>query len=85
MVEKSRSPLAELMYLRGKTQQDVANVLGVRRETVSSWLTGRTVPKLSLEEWDKLAEFLETTIDKLPRRFGPQPIHDTSITVSNGD
>lgn len=77
MVTKTRSPLVELMFLRGVTQQDVADKLGVRRETVSHWVTGKTEAKLSLEQWDALAELLGTTIDKLPRKLGPQPIHNT--------
>lgn len=69
------------MYLRGVTQQDLADELGVRRETVSNWVTGKTVARLSLEEWDKLAKKLGTTIDKLPRSFAPVPIHNTTKTA----
>jgi transcriptional regulator with XRE-family HTH domain len=77
MDEKSVSPLAVIMTMRGKTQQQIADLLDVRRETVSNWMTGKTIPKLSLEEWDKLAKFLGTTMDKLPKSFAPQPIHNS--------
>jgi transcriptional regulator with XRE-family HTH domain len=66
------------MAIRGITQQQIADELGIRRETVSHWMTGKTTPKLSLEEWDRLAELLGTTIDHLPRTFAPQPIHNTA-------
>ncbi len=63
------------MAIRGRTQQEIADLLDVRRETVSNWMTGKTTPKLSLEDWDRLAEFLGTSLDKVPRSFAPQPTH----------
>jgi len=50
-MSKEQSPLIPLMALRGVTQQQIADTLGVRRETVSNWMTGKTVARLSLEEW----------------------------------
>jgi len=78
MAKEVQSPLIPLMALRGKTQQDIADFLGVTRHTVGNWMTGRTEARLSLSQWYALAEFLGTTIDKLPRSFAPQPIHKTS-------
>lgn len=78
MLEKTQSPLIPLMAMRGITQQQIADELGIRRETVSHWMTGKTTPRLSLDEWDKLARLLGTTIDRLPRNFAPQPIHHLS-------
>jgi len=75
MYEKSVSPLAGLMTMRGKTQQQIADLLDVRRETVSNWMTGKTPTRLTLEEWDRLAKFLDTSLEHLPRSFAPQPIH----------
>lgn len=76
MQEKKVSPLAVLMLMRGKTQQEVADFLGVRRETVSNWMRGKSEPKLSLDEWFRLAKFLDTPIDKLPRTFSPKRIEE---------
>jgi transcriptional regulator with XRE-family HTH domain len=82
MLEKEQSPLVPLMAMRGITQQQIADTLGIRRETVSNWMTGKTIPRLSLEEWDKLAQLLGTSVDHLPRNFAPQPIHNTSSPSS---
>jgi DNA-binding XRE family transcriptional regulator len=78
MVKKVQSPLIPLMSIRGLTQQDVADFLGVSRNTVSNWMTGKIPCRLTLKEWYELAEFLGTTLDKMPTSFGPQPIHKTS-------
>ena len=77
MDKKSVSPLAVIMTMRGITQQQIADLLNVRRETVSNWMTGKTPARLTLEEWERLAKFLDTTIDKLPKSFAPQPIHNS--------
>ena len=60
-----------LMGKRGLTLEDVASCLDVSSRTVSYWTAGKTTPRLRLKEWDKLAKFLGTTIDKLPRNFAP--------------
>jgi transcriptional regulator with XRE-family HTH domain len=78
-MDKNISPLAPLMAIRGRTQQEIADLLDVRRETVSNWMTGKTTPKLSLEDWDRLAEFLGTSLDKVPRSFAPEPTHDIRV------
>jgi len=77
MVKRYQSPLIPLMAIRGITQQEIADRLGVTRHTVSNWMTGKTPARLTLEEWYMFADLLGTTIDKLPRNLGPQPIHDT--------
>jgi DNA-binding XRE family transcriptional regulator len=79
MAKEFQSPLVPLMAIRGKTQQDVADFLGVRRETVWSWTTGKTEAKLTLSQWFALAEFLGTTIDRMPRSFAPQSV-DAHVT-----
>jgi len=78
MTEKERSPLVELMFLRGITQQQFADQLGVDRKTVSNWVTGKTVARLTLGEWRKISEILGVPLEKLPNDFRPQPIHDTT-------
>jgi transcriptional regulator with XRE-family HTH domain len=75
MVKNVHSPLYPLMAIRGVTQQDIADLLNVTRNTVGNWMSGKTPCRLTLDEWQRLADFLGTTIDKLPRSFAPQPIH----------
>jgi predicted transcriptional regulator len=77
MVKQVVSPYAEIMLRAGVQQKDIAELLGYSQMQVSRWFTGKNTPRLSLEEWDKLAALLQTTIDKLPRSFSPQPIHRT--------
>jgi transcriptional regulator with XRE-family HTH domain len=71
---KMQSPLIPYMATRGVTQQEIANLLNVNRVTVSRWMTGKTPVRLTLEEWDKLAALLGTSVDSLPRNFAPEPI-----------
>ena len=78
---KSQSPLIPLMAIRGVTQQQIADALDIRRETVSRWMTGKTPARLTLDEWDKLAKLLGTSVDKLPRSFAPEPIHNDEPTA----
>lgn len=82
MVEKERSPLSELMFLRGITQQEFADAFGVDRKTVSNWVTGKTVARLTLGEWRKVSEILGVPIERLPDDFSPRPVHDTTKTVA---
>lgn len=79
MNDKLVSPLTPLMAMRGITQKEIAQTLGVTRHTVSNWTTGKTPARLTLEEWDKLAQLLGTSIDKLPRSFAPQPIEKSGF------
>jgi transcriptional regulator with XRE-family HTH domain len=66
------------MLRAGVTQRDIAKTLGYSEKSVSQWFTGKVIPRLSLEEWDTIATLLGTTIDKLPRKFAPEPIHRTN-------
>ncbi len=77
---KQISPLVPLMAIRGITQKEIAQYLGVTPHTVSNWVTGKTEPHLTLDQWHRLAELLNTTIDKLPRSFAPEPIHADEST-----
>jgi transcriptional regulator with XRE-family HTH domain len=83
MVKQEQSPYAELMFRAGVTQKDIAECLGYSQNAVNAWFRGKVVPRLSLEEWHKIAELHGTTIEKLPLSFAPQPIHDTSESASN--
>jgi transcriptional regulator with XRE-family HTH domain len=81
MAKESVSPYAGLMAIRGVTQKDMADCLGYSPQAVSAWFTGKVIPKLTLDQWYALADLMGTTIDKLPRSFAPQPIHNTSSDV----
>ena len=63
--------LKELRHERGKTQDDIAAVCGVKKYTVSAWEIGRT--RLPLDDAVKIADFLECTLDELAGRdFTPR-------------
>mgnify|MGYP001124837328 CR=1 FL=1 len=49
----------------GMTQNALANILGVRRTTVSMWETGKSNPRA--EMLPKLADLLKCTVDDLVR------------------
>ncbi|NMF57096.1 helix-turn-helix domain-containing protein [Pseudanabaena yagii] len=74
MTKDIQSPYIPLMAIRGVTQTEIAKTLGVTKNTVSNWFTGKTPARLTLDEWRTLATLLGTTIDKLPNTFAPQPI-----------
>lgn len=69
------------MAIRGITQQEIAEALGVRRETVSDWMRGIRPARLTLGDWRKLAELLDVPLERMPDDLGPQPVHDTSTHI----
>lgn len=81
MVEKFQSPLMRFRTLRGITQQQLADAMGVSRTTVMNWETGRAIPKLTIPQVKILCKTLQIPLDQIPDDFGPQPIHD--ITKSS--
>jgi|688.fasta_scaffold1254558_2 transcriptional regulator with XRE-family HTH domain len=74
MSKEAQSPYIPLMAIRGVTQTEIAKTLGVTKNTVSNWFTGKTPARLTLDEWRTLAKLLGTTMDNLPSSFAPQPI-----------
>ncbi|WP_103670483.1 helix-turn-helix transcriptional regulator [Pseudanabaena sp. BC1403] len=71
MSQKSVSPIAGLMALRGITQKDIAEALEVSEQTVSNWMTGRTIAKLTFGDWRKLAKVLDCELENLPDSLSP--------------
>ena len=55
--------LKELRKNKGLKQQEIAELLGIKRNTYSDWENGKTEP--SFENLIKLADLLEVTLDWL--------------------
>lgn len=84
IMDKEVSPLAMLRKIRGDiTQAELADALGVERNTVVRWENGRSVPKLEPWQTKKLCKILGITIDELPDSFAPQPINNSIEQTQN--
>ena len=55
--------LALLRNLRGMTQEEVAEVIGISRQSYAKWEQGETIP--DIEKCDRLAKFYGVSIDAL--------------------
>jgi transcriptional regulator with XRE-family HTH domain len=77
-VEELASPLMLKRLIKGLSQEDLAEALGVSRQTISAWENGRKEPHLSFRQIKKLCNLLDYTLETLPDDFGPQPIHPSS-------
>ena len=67
----SRMLADNLIFLRnikGLTQEQVAEVIGISRQSYSKWEQGETLP--DIDKCDKLARFYGVTIDSLLRSTG---------------
>ena len=71
MSRSFESPIVRFRILRGITQKDLADALGVTEQTVSNWEVGRTEPKLSPKQYKTLLRVLQITSEQLPDNFGP--------------
>lgn len=49
--------------IAGMCQKELAEEMGVKQATISSWETGRTEPKEA--QWILLADILEATVSKV--------------------
>lgn len=50
----------------GLTQEDLAKRLGVSRQTVNNWETGRVSPKFSIDEWKAFCDVLQVSPSEIP-------------------
>lgn len=55
--------LRDILYKRGYTQQDFADKLGVRQETVSRWVNGVTRPRADMLK--RMSQILHVSIKDL--------------------
>ena len=64
--------LAVLRNIRGLSQEDVAEVIGISRQSYSKWELGQTVP--DIEKCARLAEFYGITMDVIPHPVTGHPV-----------
>lgn len=55
--------LKELRSLKGITQEELANILGVRQQTIGKWESAITVPRLPMLK--KIGAFFNVSVDYL--------------------
>lgn len=77
---KQISPYAELMAKNAVTQAEIAKELGYSKQAVNSWFTGKVEPKLSLNDWNKLAKLFNTSIADLPLSFAPKVLEGNNAS-----
>ena len=79
--------LALLRNIRGMTQEEVAEVIGISRQSYSKWEQGETIP--DIEKCDRLAKFYGVSIDALVHqdkevgkaRVAPAPVGKGQIVI----
>ncbi len=76
-MKKPLSSLMRLRTIRHITQKELADSLGVTENTVANWERGRSIPKLTPNQFKTLLKVLEISIDDLPDDFGP-PKHNNT-------
>lgn len=52
-----------LRNMKGMSQEQIAEVIGISRQSYAKWEQGKTVP--DIEKCDRLAKFYDITIDAL--------------------
>lgn len=60
---KFRERFIEIIKSSGKTQVEIANIMGVSQQVISDYKAGRSVP--SLEKLYKLCKYLDVSADYL--------------------
>jgi len=63
----------KLRTLRFITQKELADALGVTKNTVANWERGRAVPRLTPVQYKTLLNMLQISPEELPDHFGINP------------
>ena len=63
MIQLDKVTLKQIRVLRGMKQKTVAEYLGVTRETVSNWESGRCA--CSINDFKKLCDLYEVSMDDI--------------------
>lgn len=63
------SPLELLREQAGKTQEEVAEALGVTDHTYRNWVKGRAIAKLTVRQIKTLCRVLNTPLEEMPDDF----------------
>jgi transcriptional regulator with XRE-family HTH domain len=71
-ISKKESPLEALRMRANKTQEQVADALGVTDHTYRNWVKGRAVAKLTIQQVKALCDVLGCELRELPDDFAPQ-------------
>ena len=74
--------LMRLRRERGMTQEELAQVAGVSRQTVSKWELGETTPEL--EKLYLLCDYFGMSMDELTGRSAPAPVVVEQTVVYHG-
>lgn len=69
MAEKYRHPFVKRRKLLDLTQQEIADVAGVRARAVQDWEAGKHQPKLTARKFADLCRLLKCSIDDLAEDF----------------
>ena len=65
-----KDQLQKIRKKHNKTQQEIADILGITQSAYAYYETGRNEP--DIETLKKLADYYETSIDYLVGRYGKQ-------------
>lgn len=60
----------------GLNQKALATSIGVSRETIINWETGKTEPQLTIAQFKALLHALKIGIEELPDSFAPTSTSD---------
>lgn len=64
-------------------QEDLAKALAISHQTVSTWETGRGIPKLNPHQMQILCENLDCALEELAEAFAnSESIHDRQLEQS---
>lgn len=71
-VRAKLEPVARQMYIEGKNLTEIAEILGVSRNTLTEWKARTKRPSEDLDEWERGAQQKSTNIRRLKDMFENQ-------------